>query len=372
MKLPKNIIKEFENFCRKNNISAKKKEELFKSLEKKYKHMLYEPGEAVGIIAAQSISEPATQMTMRSYILASQSDRLSKVTHGLPRLIEILDARKMIDKNMYIYLEPQYNTKEKAKEIATLIKSTKVRDLIISETIDLMNLSIEFEFSNKKDLEDVKNAVSKTKQIEVKERSNKLTIIPKEEISVRMLRKLRDNILNTHVRGINGIENVIVVKQGNDWILQTTGSNLREVMKINGVDKTRIRTNDIYEIYQVLGIEAARNALLREIKETLDDQGLDVDVRYVMLVADAMTFVGEVQPIGRYGVSGAKQSVFAKANFEETKKHLIDAAFYNEIDEFQGFIENLIAGQIVPAGTGAVKLAVDVEKLKKAMKNETS
>src|SRR3989338_1329816 len=128
--LPKKILDEIDVFASKNNMSEAQKKNLMQRTEERYKKMQYEAGESIGIVAAQSISEPATQMTMRSYTMATQSDRLSKVTQGLPRLIEIFDARKTFEKNMIIHLKEQYNTKEKAKEIALRIKSMRVADAI--------------------------------------------------------------------------------------------------------------------------------------------------------------------------------------------------------------------------------------------------
>src|SRR3989338_4577259 len=141
--ITQNVMKKFEEYCSKSGIDGKEKARKLKKLEEVMNRYLYEPGEAIGIIAAQSLSEPATQMTMRSYTLASQSDRLSKVTQGLPRLIEIFDARKTFEKNMTIFMKEQYNTKEKAKEIALRIKSMRVADAIKYHSIDLVEMRIE-------------------------------------------------------------------------------------------------------------------------------------------------------------------------------------------------------------------------------------
>ena len=151
------------------------------------------------MIAAQSISEPATQMTMRSYTLASQSDRLSKVTQGLPRLIEIFDARKTFEKNMLIYLKEQYNDKNRAKEVAASIKETKISDIIISDSIDLVNLSIEMELEKEEHREIAKRIIEKgAKDSEVKFHGNKIYVKPKMD-DVKSLRKLKNKLLKLHV-----------------------------------------------------------------------------------------------------------------------------------------------------------------------------
>ncbi len=304
-----------------------------------------------------------THNTMRSYIMASQSDRLSKVTQGLPRLIEIFDARKTFEKNMIIYVKPEYNTKEKAKDVAARIKELKVGDMITSDSIDLLNMRIELEIDKDSDRKKLEVLKEKIKDCDVSFEGGKIRIKPSKD-DIRSLRKLKDKILKIHIAGIKGVENVIVINENDDWIIQTEGSNLKDVLKLEEIDVSRTRSNDIHQVYDVLGIEAARNVILREAKETLDEQGLDVDVRHLTLVADIMTIDGEIRDIGRYGVSGKKKSVLARANFEETKKHLINASFYGETDTLEGVIENVLVGQIPPIGTGIVELVVDSEKMK--------
>jgi len=301
-----------------------------------------------------------THNTMRTYTLATQKDRLSKVTQGLPRLIEIFDAKKSLEKQMKIYLTPEYNTKEKARDIADDIKSKKVRDVIESDSIDLVDLKIELDvYEGKK--ENIIELVKKV-NVEVSSRGNKVFIKPKKS-DVRTLRKLRAKLLDAHVDGIKGIEEVIVVKEGDEWMIQTAGTNLKKILKIPGVDIARTRSNDIFQIYEVLGIEAARAVIFNEARVTLDEQGLDVDLRHLCLLADIMTVNGDVKAIGRYGVSGAKTSVLARANFEETKKHLVNASFNGEKDNLSGVIENVLVVQIIPVGTGGVQLKVDIDKM---------
>src|SRR3989344_3988603 len=202
--ITQNVMKKFEEYCSKSGIDGKEKEEKLKKLEEAFQRYLYEPGEAIGVIAAQSISEPATQMTMRSYTMASQSDRLSKVTHGLPRLIEIFDARKTFEKNMIIYLKPEYNTKEKAKEPAMKIKSLKMSDIIVYDSIDLVNLQIEVELEKESYKAGAKELLDKhAKDCEVTMRGKNIYIKPKKE-NVKNLRKLKNKLLKLHTEGIKG------------------------------------------------------------------------------------------------------------------------------------------------------------------------
>lgn len=311
-----------------------------------------------------------THNTMRSYTLASQSDRLSKVTQGLPRLIEIFDARKTYEKNMIIYLKKEFNEKEKAKETASEIKAMRIADIIKSDSINLVDLRIELELERERDKEKIKAVIEKyLKGCEVSARENKIFVKPSKN-EIKNLRKIRNKVLKFHVDGIKGVEDCVVIKEGEDWIIQTTGTNLKKVLKMEEVDMARTITNDVYQVYEILGVEAARSIILREAKDTLDEQGLDVDVRHLMLLADTMTFDGEVKAVGRYGISGKKGSVLAKANFEETKRHLINASFYGETDTLDGVIENILIGNIAPIGTGMVELTIDMNKMREALKKK--
>jgi len=308
-----------------------------------------------------------THNTMRSYIMATQRDRLSKVTQGLPRLIEIFDARKTYEKNMKIYLKPQYNNKDDAKEIAGRIQAKKVSDIITSDSIDLINMRIELELEKESYRELLEKLLAKVK-VEINFRGNRIFIKPQKE-DTKALRKFRNKLLKAHIGGIKGIEEVIVVREGNDWMIQTTGTNLKKILQMEEIDIERTTTNDIEQVYEVLGIEAARNVILQEAKATLEEQGLEIDIRHLLLLADIMTVDGNVKAIGRYGVSGAKASFLARANFEETKKHIINAAFNGEKDDLRGVIENVLIGQVVPIGTGVVELGIDIDKMKAAQKN---
>jgi len=359
--LPQALLEEFERYCKKKGIEGKKKEELLEKLKQRFiERYAYEPGEAIGIVTAQSISEPATQMTMRSYTLASLVGSITKVVQGLPRLIEIFDLRQTFDKSMKIYLKPEFNTKEHAKKFAMEIKERKIGDVISSSTLDLLNMQLEFEFRRKEDLEVAAERLKRYGKVSIREK--RLTLKP-HQADMKTLRTLKQRVLSMRIGGVEGIKRVIVVKEGEDWVIQTTGSNLKEILQDPRVDVRRTTTDDIMQIYETLGIEAARNAILREAKQTLDEQGLDVDIRHIMLVADIMCVDGVPRPIGRYGVAGRKPSVLARANFEETKKHLRNAAILGSVDKLRGVFENVMLNRVIPVGTGIVELKLDVEKL---------
>jgi len=139
-------------------------------------------------------------------------------------------------------------------------------------------------------------------------------------------------------------------------VIYTEGSNLSKILELPYVDASRTTTNSVQEIYEVLGIEAARNAIVNEAYNTLQEQGLTVDIRHIMLVSDMMTNDGDVKAIGRHGISGRKSSVLARAAFEITAHHLLRAAITGEVDYLDGVAENVIVGQPVTLGTGAVNL----------------
>jgi DNA-directed RNA polymerase subunit A" len=172
--------------------------------------------------------------------------------------------------------------------------------------------------------------------------------------AIRELRLLADKVRDLQISGIKNIGKVVIRKEGQEWVIHTEGSNLGAILKMEGVDKTRTTTNDIHEVEKILGIEAARNAIIREAQATMEEQGLTVDVRHIMLVADMMTADGTVKSIGRHGISGEKASVLARASFEETGKHLLRASIRGEVDHLTGIIENIIIGQPLPLGTGSV------------------
>ena len=200
------------------------------------------------------------------------------------------------------------------------------------------------------------------KGVDVKLKNETIIIKVEEEVSVKELQKMKNKMLTNHVKGLKGIEQVIIAQKESEWIINTMGSNLVEVLEIDGIDEEKTTTNNIHEIEKVLGIEAARNAIINEALATLDEQGLDVDPRHIMLVADVMTADGEIKAIGRYGVAGTKGSVLARANFEETIKHLTKAAIRAEEDNLESIVENVMINQVVPVGTGMFELIIKPKK----------
>jgi DNA-directed RNA polymerase subunit A" len=176
--------------------------------------------------------------------------------------------------------------------------------------------------------------------------------------SYTMLLQLEEKIRDMRLKGIPNIAraNVQLNDKTGEYYLSTIGSNLTRVSEIETIDRNRTYTNNIIEIFDFLGIEAARQAIVDELQATLDGARLEVDVRHLLLVADVMTSEGEVRAIGRHGVSGTKHSILARAAFEVTVNHLLKAGVIGEKDYLTGVAENIIVGQPISLGTGSVEL----------------
>jgi DNA-directed RNA polymerase subunit A" len=322
-----------------------------------YDFSLVEPGEAVGTIAAQSIGEPGTQMTLRTFHYAGVAEL--NVTLGLPRLIEIVDARRQPSTPvMNIYLDSKHRrSQKKTREVAEKLTYTVIDDVTEMVNVDLREEAIKFTLSQELmdnlnvDISDVENALTLKF-----ERDDNTFLVSLEEEKTKNPDKLIKQIIESPIRGVPEIKRVLTTYENGEWVIRTDGSNLEGVLNIEGVDPTRTTTNDIHEIANILGVQAARNALIKEAHAVLEEQGLDVDIRHVMLVSDIMTNTGNIQQIGRHGISGKKSSVLARAAFELTIQHLVNAAIKGETDPLKGVIENIIVGQSMPLGTGSVEL----------------
>ncbi len=362
--LPFSIVEKLAETREKLKLTKKEFEKVVDKTVEKYRKRMVDPYEAVGIVAAQSIGEPGTQMTLRTFHYAGVAEM--NVTLGLPRLIEIVDARSQPSTpTMEIYLrEGVREDEEKVKEVAKKIESTTIIDVadVVTSVAD-MSLTIvpdpkKMEGRGVKK-EDIVESLSKLKtyklNVELEEDRIKVKL---PEPSYKKLYLLGESIKTLTLRGIKGISRAIVRKSrdASEWVIYTQGSNLAEVLEIEEVDGRRTRTNNIIEIAEVLGIEAARNAIIEEAINTLEQQGLNVDIRHIMLVADTMTYNGVVEAIGRHGIAGEKESVLARAAFEITSKHLLTAGVLGEEDHLRGVAENIIVGQPVTLGTGAVTL----------------
>jgi DNA-directed RNA polymerase subunit A" len=366
--LPVKIVQELKASLKGAKISKKQLEEIIGMTREAYSHARVENCEAVGMVAAQSIGEPGTQMTMRTFHYAGVAE--IDVTLGLPRLIEIVDARREPSTPMMtIHLSPEISAnRDPVKKLGWDLEETTVSDIgNIATNLDEMTIIIDI---NEKQLlqrsmtmEVVADKISDVTSLKTDVSDNRLTVHPEGQ-SYRDLLQMVETIRTILLKGIKGISRVVIRKEENEYVVYTQGSALKKVIHFEGVDASRTKTNNINEIAEVLGIEAARNAIINEALDTLAEQGLTVDIRHIMLVADMMTIDGEVKQIGRHGISGEKASVLSRAAFEVTVNHLLDAAVAGEVDELIGVTENVIVGQPIQLGTGDVEL-ITVSSFKK-------
>jgi DNA-directed RNA polymerase subunit A" len=348
----------------RTKLSVEKLDDIVRKVEDKYEKAKVDPREAVGIVAAQSIGEPGTQMTMRTFHYAGVG--AIYITLGLPRIIEIVDARKKLSTpTMTIKLLGEYaSERNKAEELAMEIQETYMKDIGRIETstedmsvwISLNGRELEKRHIIREEVEEKIKSISADMLVEVLE-DGRLRIHG-ESKSFHELSKLEKDVSDKNVKGIEGIRRVLARRDRGEYVLYTVGSELKRLknQKIEGVDFKRTKTNNIGEIAEVLGIEAARNAIIDEMMSTLKEQGLEVDARHITLIADAMTMDGEVKQIGRHGIAGEKVSVLSRAAFEVTVDNLLEAAIHGETDELRGVTENVIVGQPIKLGTGAVEL----------------
>ncbi|WP_461866088.1 DNA-directed RNA polymerase subunit A'' [Thermococcus sp.] len=367
--LPDNVKEELYSklieYNKKYRLKKKEVQAIIEDAEREYENALIEPGEAVGTVAAQSMGEPSTQMTLNTFHYAGVAE--INVTLGLPRIIEIVDARKNPSTPiMTVYLDEEHRyDREKALEVARKIEGTTIENLAQSMTIDILNFEFIIDLDPERleksdlDMEKIKKKLEGSfKSAEFEVDGYTLIMRPKKAQKIADLRRLAEKVKKHRLKGLSGVGKTIIRKEGEEYVIYTEGSNFKQVLKVPGIDPTRTRTNNIHEIAEVLGIEAARNAIVEEIVNTMREQGLEVDVRHIMLVADMMTLDGVIRPIGRHGVVGEKASVLARAAFEITTQHLFEAAERGEVDPLNGVVENVLIGQPVPVGTGIVKLAM--------------
>ena len=340
---------------------------------------LIDPYEAAGIITAQSIGEPGTQMTMRTFHYAGVAT--VNVTQGLPRIIEIVDARKVPNTpTMTIRLSGENSqSADAAKKLAAAIEiTTTVNIADIDTDVAQRRLVLKLKKGNLKQKgmtpAEVKDKLERALRLYVEADKEKnpstLTLIPgiqtEEDMktlaenppSYTELLQLEDKIRDMRLKGVPNIDraNVQLDDKTGEYYLSTIGSNLARISDMEGIDRSRTYTNNIIEIYEYLGIEASRQAIVNELQSTLDGARLEVDVRHLLMVADVMTSEGEVRAIGRHGVSGTKHSILARAAFEVTVNHLLKAGIIGERDNLTGVAENIIVGQPISLGTGSVEL----------------
>ncbi len=321
------------------------------------------PGEAVGVVTAQSFGEASTQMVLNVFHHAGVAQM--QITLGLPRLIEILDARKQPSTPlMEIFLDSKHNNEKDSKVVAEKIKEIKLKDIVSEINLDFGNKKIEIVLDSKSlknahiSPQKVANELSEKKH-KVKLNDAKITIQTPDSL-FREIYKIKKKLKEIIISGIKGVTQVVVAKKGKDFTVLATGSNLKEVLLVSGVNKEKVFSNDIHDVKEVLGIEAARQTIINEIKNVIDTQALDINERHLRLVADAMTSSGLVKGVTRMGIITDKASILARATFETPDKQFVNATIQGAKDELNSVIENILINQPIPVGTGLPGLLVKV------------
>ena len=391
---------------------------------------LVNPSEMVGVVAAQSLGEPATQLTLNSFHSAGISSA-SKAIRGVPRLNELLAVSKNIKTPyMQIYLKEEFrHDRRTVIDIANNIRTVRFRDIIKSSTIyfdpdefntnipddrgfvqsykDFMGetacqknspwvLRMEFDRDKMKELnldmltlhyvldsfyddniscvfaDDNSQQLVMRIRLTTQDGDNDKNEKKSSDDVLTDLKALEHNIIeNVTIKGVKGIERVAIDEKSGrrynpvtktfdsfkEFMIFTDGSNLRDVLALPYVDAARVTTNDVNEIYEVLGIEAARQALHNEFVEVLE--GIQVNYRHIALLVDVMCNRGGITSVNRHGIGRGDIGPLAKCSFEETTDKLIKAGLFAEYDKMNGVSSNLMCGQIAPCGTGDVTVVMD-------------
>ncbi|MFP4524154.1 MAG: DNA-directed RNA polymerase subunit A'' [Candidatus Woesearchaeota archaeon] len=367
-KIPSVILEDVKKHLPEKCTKTKLKK-ILEHVYKEYKKSLADPGESVGLVAAESIGEPGTQMTLNTFHFAGVAEM--QVTTGLPRLIEILDGRKTIaTKSMELYLNEPHNKGEDVKQVAESLKEATFGDFLQELRVNLAESRLEADLSKER-LERsgmtadklVKKLSKATKTIKFSLEGNQVVVKPSgKDDDPNTLYRLKEKLKGVYVSGLKGITQVLPVKRDGEYVILTAGSNLKDAFKDPRIDKTRSLSNDLYEIQKLFGIEATREAVIREIVKVLEAQGLNVDLRHFMLVADTMCMSGQLLGINRYGIVKEKPSVLARASFETPLRHVINASISGETDFLNSVIENVMLNQPVPTGTGLPGLVTKIKR----------
>ncbi len=323
-------------------------------------------GEAIGIVTAQSFGEPSTQMALNTFHFAGVSEMA--VTSGLPRLIEIFDARRTPSTpSMEIYLEKSHDNDKDAKVIAEKIQEVKLQDIVNEIKINFGNKKIEAIVDSDAikrvhaSVDTIAKRLNENKKLgfTCKVNGNTITFTGKD-LDFKQLYKLKEKIKEVQISGIKGIKQILVVKRDEGFVIQTAGTNLKEIINFKGIDTNKTISNDIHEVAEIFGVEVARAVIMKEIDKVTNSQGLDINIRHSMLISDAMTSIGAVKGITRMGIISDKSSILARASFETPVKQFVNASLKDNKDELNSVIENIILNQPVPVGTGLPGLIVEV------------
>jgi DNA-directed RNA polymerase II subunit RPB1 len=398
-------------------------DELLKDIQFRSIKSQVHSGEMVGALAAQSIGEPTTQLTLNTFHSAGTVK--ANATSGVPRIEELLSASANPKKpGNTVYLLPHISTDQdatisKMKEI----QRTTLRDITksvriyydppssgtaVEEDAEILALYREFTIMNEascaspwimrlelNDAEQAARNIIDLTEVVAKIRNSGLKILEcmhsdasAKKIILRMtfdtntiknptqLRFLEEKVLDTVLTGVDGVGGVHLRKVKNEiiydekvagytqkeqYVLDVDGTNLYQLMVFPGADGTRTFSNDIHEINDVFGIEAARLAIFEEFSEVFVSE--KVNYHHLSVLVDSMTFSGRIVAVNRFGMNKNETGVLARSSFEETSKNMFNAAMGGEYDTMRGVSANIMFGQKPPCGTGFVDILVDESRL---------
>ena len=320
-------------------------------------------GEAIGLVTAQSFGESSTQMVLNTFHMAGVAEM--QVTSGLPRLIEIFDARKKPSSpKMEIYLNKDNNNEKDSRSFAEKIKEVTLKEIAAEINLDFSEKKIEV-MIDKQGLRQthtsVKKVVEKLNDLGFKAKEGSDSIkIDASEFSFKEIYQLKEKLKGTIISGVKGVKQILIAKKQGDFVILTLGTNLKEILELKEVNKDKVVSNDLHEVAEVLGVEAARQLIMNEVKDVIDSQGIDIDIRHLKLISDAMCNTGEVKGVTRMGIIAQKSSILARATFETPVKQFVNASIKGNGDRLSSVVENIIINQPVPVGTGLPGLLVKV------------
>lgn len=406
---------------------------LLGEIKNKFTTSLAHPGEMVGSIAAQSMGEPATQMTLNTFHSAGISSK--NVTLGVPRLKEIINVAKTIKTpSLSIHLQREVSTDSNImREVQSSIEHTTLEHVMLrseiyydpnpeetiidedddiidlykiapsmEENIPLTDLSpwlLRFKLDDAKimerrlDIEEIRDKIHSyyprlvnimhtdinAQNVIMRIRMKKFDKDSEEELQT--LKNLEGELLKSmSLKGFPEITKVYAKTidypyfdedsgaykktKKEHWMLETDGVALAKIMNEKYVDFSKTTSNDINEIFSVLGIEAVRKSLLMELRTVLGAYSIYVNYRHISTLCDVMTQRGLLTSITRHGINRIETGALRRCSFEETVEILLEAAAYGEIDHLRGVSENIIMGQLAPMGTGCFDLMLDKDLLR--------
>ncbi|EIE19808.1 beta and beta-prime subunits of DNA dependent RNA-polymerase [Coccomyxa subellipsoidea C-169] len=338
------------------SITAAELREFLRLCARRYEAKRMDPGSTVGAFGAQSIGEPGTQMTLKTFHFAGVASM--NVTQGVPRIKEIINASKNISTPVMNVTLEVANSEAAARMVKARLERTalgqvakRIRAVLKPSLTHQVGAFVEIRLDK---------VVIQALQLDINAHTVRDAIVA-SKLKVGMgfaLHNLMTALPHVIVAGIASVERAVVTfdEKTCKYSLGVEGMDLTAVMGTLGVDGCRTATNHVMETERVLGIEAARTKIMTEIQTTMSSHGMTIDARHTMLLADCMTYKGEVLGITRFGIAKMKDSVLMLASFEKTTDHLFDAALHGRTDDITGVSESIIMGIPMPTGTGLFKL----------------